>query len=110
MVSVPSPAETSYAAFLRCRDALGRHLEWVGEIAPALAACHRDFEPRSPSCEELNALLDPSQLDWQTEVGRCVASGNLGGYGIEEVGASIVAGEALIPGLLALQARILGEW
>ncbi|NCC29016.1 MAG: hypothetical protein EOM22_12965 [Gammaproteobacteria bacterium] len=107
---MPSPPETSYAAFLRCRDALGRHLEWVGEIAPALVACHRDFEPRSPSCEELNALLDPSQLDWQTEVGRCAASGNLGGYGIEEVGASIVAGEALIPGLLALQARILSEW
>jgi hypothetical protein len=110
MASVPTPPETPYAAFLRCRDAIGWHLEWVGEMAPALDACHRDFEPSSASCMELGALLDPGGLSWQAEVGRCMASGNLGGDGIEEVGASVVAGEALIPRLLVFQARIASEW
>ncbi len=108
--SAPVPPETPYAAFLRCREAIGRHLEWVGELAPVLDDCHRDFEPSSPGCMELGALLDPSGLGWQDEVGRCMASGNLGGYGIEEVGASVAVGEAMIPRLNALHARIAHEW
>jgi hypothetical protein len=110
MAPAPIPPETPYATFLRCRDAIGNHLAWLGELAQVLDDCHRDFEPSSASCMELGALLDPSGLGWQDEVGRCMASGNLGGYGIEEVGASVAVGEAVIPRLNALLARIQSEW